>query len=86
MAGCSSCWDGLGTFENRLGSVTCCHWQFCAFLSMQNDYTMHTKVVSGVAVGRASHIWLYTTRRIFRVVPRLRAAYVYSKSAQKRNI
>eukprot|EP00965_Chrysotila_dentata_P154987 5121051-Pleurochrysis_carterae.AAC.1 len=21
--GCSSCWDGLGTFESRLASVTC---------------------------------------------------------------
>eukprot|EP00965_Chrysotila_dentata_P023135 767282-Pleurochrysis_carterae.AAC.1 len=23
MTGCSSCWDGLGTFNNCLGSVTC---------------------------------------------------------------
>eukprot|EP00965_Chrysotila_dentata_P255533 6212252-Pleurochrysis_carterae.AAC.3 len=33
-----SYWDGLGTFKNRVVSVTCCDWHFYAFLSMQNGF------------------------------------------------
>eukprot|EP00965_Chrysotila_dentata_P004734 154850-Pleurochrysis_carterae.AAC.1 len=46
--GRSSCWDELGTFTNRLASVTCCHCLLCSFLSMQNGFTRHAiaKVVS----------------------------------------
>eukprot|EP00965_Chrysotila_dentata_P113783 3761193-Pleurochrysis_carterae.AAC.11 len=47
-------------------------------MSMQNDFTMLVKVVSGVAAGRASQffIWLYKIKKLctFRVVPRWRAA------------
>eukprot|EP00965_Chrysotila_dentata_P230480 6197801-Pleurochrysis_carterae.AAC.3 len=38
--------DGIGTRENGVASVTCYHWHFFASLSMQNDFTMNTKVVS----------------------------------------
>eukprot|EP00965_Chrysotila_dentata_P049020 1626289-Pleurochrysis_carterae.AAC.7 len=41
---------------------------------MQNGFTGRTKVVSGVAVGRASHICLCKNLRIFRVLPRWRVA------------
>eukprot|EP00965_Chrysotila_dentata_P172328 5687703-Pleurochrysis_carterae.AAC.5 len=29
--------------KNRLTRATCYHCYFCASLSMQNDFTMHTK-------------------------------------------
>eukprot|EP00965_Chrysotila_dentata_P140340 4639683-Pleurochrysis_carterae.AAC.2 len=48
--GCSPSWDGLGTFENRLVSVTCCPCHSCATLSMQNGFTRHTKAVSSAMV------------------------------------
>eukprot|EP00965_Chrysotila_dentata_P102127 3371310-Pleurochrysis_carterae.AAC.1 len=35
MTDCSSCWEGLGTLENRLLSATCCHWPCCPSLSMK---------------------------------------------------
>eukprot|EP00965_Chrysotila_dentata_P015902 525773-Pleurochrysis_carterae.AAC.7 len=43
-------------------------------LNVQTDYTMYTKVVSGVAVNRSSHIWLCTTLCTLCVAPRWRAS------------
>eukprot|EP00965_Chrysotila_dentata_P239605 6203202-Pleurochrysis_carterae.AAC.2 len=64
--GCSSlCWDGLGRFKNCLVSVTRYYWHGGAFLGMQNGFTGRAMLISGVAVGRASHICLYTKLRIF---------------------
>eukprot|EP00965_Chrysotila_dentata_P201068 6180363-Pleurochrysis_carterae.AAC.2 len=37
-----------------------------------DDITMHNKVSSGVAAGRAWHIWLYTKLCTFCVDPRWR--------------
>eukprot|EP00965_Chrysotila_dentata_P136087 4499312-Pleurochrysis_carterae.AAC.1 len=72
--GCSSCWDGLGTFESRLASVTCYHWDFCASLStVQNGFTVHTRVVACVAAGRAPDIWLYSKLCTLCLVPRWHA-------------
>eukprot|EP00965_Chrysotila_dentata_P151750 5015060-Pleurochrysis_carterae.AAC.2 len=60
---------GSGHLKNRLASVTCHHCHFSASASMQNGFARHTKVVSGVLVGRPSHIWLYGNLYNFCVVP-----------------
>eukprot|EP00965_Chrysotila_dentata_P194573 6176443-Pleurochrysis_carterae.AAC.4 len=67
-----SCWDGNGTFEQSLTSVTCSHRYFwSAFLSTQNEFRRHTKVVSGVAAGGTSHIWLLCEAARFLRAPSL---------------
>eukprot|EP00965_Chrysotila_dentata_P243781 6205611-Pleurochrysis_carterae.AAC.5 len=72
MTGCSSCWDGIGTFDHRFASVTCFHWNITALsLNMQNDFTRQLRSSQVFAAGRASHIRLHTTLCTFIcVVPR----------------
>eukprot|EP00965_Chrysotila_dentata_P214601 6188281-Pleurochrysis_carterae.AAC.3 len=40
-AGCSSCWDGIGTLEICLASITCYRWHFYAFLRMPKSVTRY---------------------------------------------
>eukprot|EP00965_Chrysotila_dentata_P151456 5005264-Pleurochrysis_carterae.AAC.4 len=67
QTGCSSCWDGLGTFENRLTSATRCQRHFCDSLRVPNDSPTYTKAING-CFGRQIRAqpaeWLYKAKHI----------------------
>eukprot|EP00965_Chrysotila_dentata_P191317 6174441-Pleurochrysis_carterae.AAC.1 len=49
LTGCSSCWDGLGIFENCLASATCYYQHFCAPQACtidNDDFSRKTQAIS----------------------------------------
>eukprot|EP00965_Chrysotila_dentata_P060035 1991161-Pleurochrysis_carterae.AAC.8 len=40
---------GLGHLKKCLVSATCCQYRFCAYLSRQNGFGRHTKIVWSIA-------------------------------------
>eukprot|EP00965_Chrysotila_dentata_P103919 3431627-Pleurochrysis_carterae.AAC.1 len=70
---CSSCWHGLGTYENRLASVSRCHWQLCVPSRVPNGFTKYTMATSGDSAGRSACIWLHANMSAFFMASRRRA-------------